>query len=312
MIKSSEMKDPIEKFLNYLSIEKGLSQNTLDAYERDVRRCLVNFRTRSPDRITRKDLLGFLVKLQDDGLSSRSMARTISSLRAFFRFLLMEKMVQEDPTDLLESPRGWLKPPKTLNQKEMENLLNLPKGNDPMGVRDDTMIELLYATGLRVSELVSLRLESINFQSGFLITLGKGAKERIIPLGDVCLTKLKTYLEQSRPRLLKHLPAARLPARQGQAGRPCSILFVNRSGRKMSRQAFWHRLKYHARRAGITKTLSPHTLRHSFATHLLERGADLRSVQMMLGHSDITTTQIYTHVTRERLKKLHQEHHPRG
>lgn len=292
------MNDTIKKFLDYLSIEKGLSQNTLDAYERDVTRCLDHFKTMPPDRITRKDLLGFLVKIQDGGLSSRSMARTISSLRAFFRFLLMEKMIQEDPTDLLESPRGWLKPPKTLNQKEVENLLNLPKGDNPVGVRDDAMIELLYATGLRVSELASLKLDSINFQSGFLITLGKGAKERIIPIGDVCMAKLKIYLEHSRPQLLKQ--------------RPCSILFLNRSGQKMSRQAFWYRLKYYARRAGITKSFSPHTLRHSFATHLLERGADLRSVQMMLGHSDITTTQIYTHVTREHLKRLHQAHHPRG
>ncbi len=292
------MNDTIKKFLDYLSIEKGLSQNTLDAYERDVTRCLDHFKTMPPDRITRKDLLGFLVKIQDGGLSSRSMARTISSLRAFFRFLLMEKMIQEDPTDLLESPRGWLKPPKTLNQKEVENLLNLPKGDNPVGVRDDAMIELLYATGLRVSELASLKLDSINFQSGFLITLGKGAKERIIPIGDVCMAKLKIYLEHSRPQLLKQ--------------RPCSILFLNRSGQKMSRQAFWYRLKYYARHAGITKSFSPHTLRHSFATHLLERGADLRSVQMMLGHSDITTTQIYTHVTREHLKRLHQAHHPRG
>ncbi|MCI0528318.1 MAG: site-specific tyrosine recombinase XerD [Nitrospira sp.] len=298
MIKSLKMNDHIKKFLDYLSIEKGLSKNTLDAYERDVRQCLMHFRSISPDRITRKDLLSFLVKIQDGGLSSRSIARTISSLRAFFRFLLMEKLIQEDPTDLLESPRGWLKPPKILNQKEVDNLLNFPKDNDPLGIRDDAMIELLYATGLRVSELISLKLESINFQSGFLITLGKGAKERIIPVGDVCLAKLKIYLEQSRSQLLKR--------------RPCSTLFTNRAGQKMSRQAFWHRLKYYARRAGITKSFSPHTLRHSFATHLLERGADLRSVQMMLGHSDITTTQIYTHVTRERLKKLHQEHHPRG
>jgi integrase/recombinase XerD len=292
------MNNPIKKFLDYLSIEKGLSQNTLEAYEHDVSRCLDHFKTLPLDRLTRKDLLGFLVKIQEGGLSSRSMARTISSLRAFFRFLLMEKTIQEDPTDLLESPKGWLKPPRTLNPKEVENLLNLPKGDDPLGIRDDTMIELSYATGLRVSELTSLKLESINFQSGFLITLGKGAKERIIPIGDICLAKLKIYLESARPQLLKR--------------RSSSILFTNRSGQKMSRQAFWHRLRYYAQRAGITKSFSPHTLRHSFATHLLERGADLRSVQMMLGHSDITTTQIYTHVTREHLKKLHQGHHPRG
>jgi integrase/recombinase XerD len=227
-----KMNDPIKKFLDYLSIEKGLSQNTLDAYQRDVMRCLAYFKTTSLDRITRKNLLGFLVKIQEGGLSSRSMARTISSLRAFFRFLLMEKMIQEDPTDLLESPRGWLKPPKTLNQKEVENLLNLSKGDDAIGVRDDAMIELLYATGLRVSELASLELDSINFQSGFLIALGKGSKERIIPLGDVCMAKLKIYLEHSRPQLCKQ--------------RRCSTLFLNRSGLKMSRQAFWYRLKYYA------------------------------------------------------------------
>jgi len=288
----------INKFLGYLGIEKGLSQNTLEAYEQDVQHCLNHLENCPPGRITRKDLLSFLVKCQEKGLSSRSIARTISSLRAFFRFLLTEGIIQEDPTDLLESPRGWLKPPKTLNQKEVEALLNLPKGTDPLGIRDDTMIELLYATGLRVSELTSLKLEAINFQSGFLITMGKGSKERIIPIGDVCLGKLKIYLEIARPQLLK--------------GRPCPTLFMNRAGKKMSRQAFWYRLKRYVQRAGITKPFSPHTLRHSFATHLLERGADLRSVQMMLGHADITTTQIYTHVTRERLKKIHQEHHPRG
>jgi integrase/recombinase XerD len=288
----------INKFLAYLSIEKGLAQNTLEAYVHDVRHCLNSLQNLSVDRITRKDLLEVLVQCQEKGLSSRSLSRRISSLRAFFRFLLTEGLIQEDPTDLLQSPRGWLKPPKILNQKEVEALLNLSKGNNPLGIRDDTMIELLYATGLRVSELISLKLGSFNFQSGFLIAMGKGSKERIIPVGDICLEKLKTYLEKARPQLLK--------------GRSGSILFINRSGKKMSRQAFWHRLKRYAQHAGIAKSFSPHTLRHSFATHLLERGADLRSVQMMLGHADITTTQIYTHVTRERLKKIHQEHHPRG
>jgi integrase/recombinase XerD len=288
----------IHKFLGYLGIEKGLSQNTLEAYEHDIRHCLSHLEYPPLDRITRKDLLSFLIKCQEKGLSSRSLARTISSLRAFFRFILTEGVIQEDPTDLLESPKGWLKPPKTLNQKEIEDLLNLSKGTDLLGIRDDAMIELLYAAGLRVSELTSLKMESINFQSGFLITMGKGSKERIIPVGDVCLGKLRIYLEKARPQLLK--------------GRSCPTLFINRSGKKMSRQAFWYRLKRYARQAGITKSFSPHTLRHSFATHLLERGADLRSVQMMLGHSDITTTQIYTHVTREHLKKIHQEHHPRG
>lgn len=288
----------LEKFLSYLNIEKGLSQNTLDAYQRDLVRFLNYFRSTPPDQITRKDLQVFLVSLQKDSLSSRSVSRLISSLRAFFRFLMMEGLIQEDPAELLQSPRGWLKPPKVLNQKEVESLLNIPKGQDPLGIRDDAMIELLYATGLRVSELISLKMEAFNFESGFLIALGKGSKERIIPVGDVCLEKLKAYLKRARTPLLK--------------GRTSSLFFINRLGKRMSRQAFWHRLKHYARLSGITKPFSPHTLRHSFATHLLERGADLRSVQMMLGHSSITTTQIYTHVTRERLKKLHQEHHPRG
>ena len=293
-----KMQVVIQKFLGYLIVEKGLSKNTLAAYGRDLSRCLSYLQASTPHQITRKDLLAFLGSLKGIGLSSRSISRTISSLRAFFRFLLLEGIIQEDPTDSIESPRGWFKIPKVLNQREVEALLNLPKGNDPLGIRDDAMIELLYATGLRVSELISLNMDSINFQTGFLVTMGKGSKERIVPIGDISLKKIKDYLEQARPQILR--------------GRPCPTLFINRSGNKMSRQAFWYRLKCYARRAGITKRFSPHTLRHSFATHLLERGADLRSIQMMLGHSSITSTQIYTHVARKHLKIIHQKHHPRG
>jgi integrase/recombinase XerD len=293
-----EMDALVQRFLGFLNIDKGLSQNTLEAYGRDLRHCFTHLQPRTPADLSRRKLMQYLASLKNDGLSSPSISRTISSLRAFFRFLLAEGILQEDPTDLLESPRGWLKPPRTLNYKETEALLNLPKDHGPLGLRDDAMIELLYATGLRVSELISLKLDSLNFQAGFLITMGKGSKERIIPIGDVSLTKLKRYLEKARPWLVRN--------------RPSTILFPGRSGRKMSRQAFWHRLKGYANRAGITRTFSPHTLRHSFATHLLEGGADLRSVQMMLGHSSITTTQIYTHVTRARLKEIHRKHHPRG
>lgn len=288
----------IPKFMGYLGIERGLSENTLKAYSRDLSRMGRELGSIPPSRITRKDLLSFLAMTKQRGLSSRSISRTISAMKSFFRFLLLEGLIEEDPADLLQSPRGWFRTPRILNQREVEELLNLPKGNDPLGIRDDAMIELLYATGLRVSELIALKTQSINFQAGFLITIGKGSKERIVPIGEMSAMKLQRYIDQARPQLLKN--------------RSTAILFVNRSGTKMTRQAFWHRLRRYARQAGIRKAFSPHTLRHSFATHLLERGADLRSVQILLGHASISSTQVYTHITRERLKKIHQQHHPRG
>lgn len=293
------MKPPdLERFSNFLSVERGLARNTLAAYRHDIAGLLAHLGEKNPARASRGDILQYLAHLHQRGCSSRTIARAISAIRTFYRFLQIEGAVQSDPTELLDSPRGWKRPPKVLSRQEVFALLNLPKGEHPLGLRDDAMIELLYATGLRISELVSLRTESVNLEAGFLVVMGKGRKERIVPVGQIALDKLKVYLRQARPALLKN---RQIPA-----------LFPNRNGTPISRQAFWYRLKALARRAGIQRHFSPHTLRHSFATHLLSGGADLRSVQMMLGHASITTTQIYTHVARERLKEIHRKHHPRG
>ncbi len=300
----------IDQFLNHLTIEKGLSSNTLTAYHRDLKKfssfLIKRHHPLSPirrppidiTRISRKDLMAFLSDLRAQALSPASVTRIISTLRTFFNFLLREEILFHDPTAQIRSPRKSFRLPKTLHFSEVESLLNTPKGNSPHALRNDTMIELLYATGLRVSELLQLPVESINLESGYLLARGKGSKERIVPIGQHALKKLETYLSRVRPKLLKE--------------KISKTLFLSRSGKGMSRQTFWKQLAAIALKAGIQKQISPHMLRHSFASHLLERGADLRSIQMMLGHADISTTQIYTHVARERLKKIHQKSHPRG
>ena len=295
------MNQMLEQFLQQLTVERGLSKNSLEAYQRDLAGFLAFLKfngVKSIETVSRDDVLSYLGFLKDRKLSPASMARTLSALRGFFHFLLLEGRIKSDPLLHIDSPRGWLKLPKVLTIEEVEKLLTFPKGQDPLSLRDDAMLELLYACGLRVSELVSLTMEALNLQMGCLIARGKGEKERIIPMSDPALAKIKNYLLLGRPQLLK--------------GRTSPTLFVSQQGGPMTRQAFFLRLRNYAKRAGIQKPLSPHMLRHSFASHLLERGADLRAVQMMLGHSDISTTQIYTHVTRDRLKKLHQKHHPRG
>lgn len=295
------MNQMLEQFLQQLTVERGLSPHTQEAYRRD----LIGFlgflelnKIGTIKSVKRDDILSYLGFLKDRKLSPTSMARAVSALRSFFRFLLVEGHIKTDPLLHIDSPKGWLKLPKVLTIDEVEKLLVLPKGQDPLGLRDDAMLELLYACGLRVSELISLTVDALNLQMGCLIARGKGEKERIIPMSDPALVKIKNYLSFGRPQLIK--------------GRKSSALFLSQQGGPMTRQSFFIRLRNYAKRAGIQKPLSPHMLRHSFASHLLERGADLRAVQMMLGHSDISTTQIYTHVTRDRLKKLHQKHHPRG
>ena len=317
----------IDRFLHYVSVEKGLSSNTLSAYFQDLQKFHAftkknqleigpsaqnpNERRKSsleetyvhgapiePDQIQRKEIVLFLSELKAASLSPASVTRILSTLRNFFNFLSAEGVVRHDPLAHLHAPRKALRLPKVLLLSQVEALLNHPKGEAPTARRDDAMIELLYATGLRVSELIHLPLGGVDLEGGYLITRGKGAKERIVPIGQCALEKLKVYLRSVRPLLLK--------------GKSAHDLFVNRSGKAMSRQAFWKQLKIYAKKAGIQKSVTPHMLRHSFASHLLERGADLRSVQMMLGHADISTTQIYTHVARERLKKIHQASHPRG
>ncbi len=291
----------LDYFLNYLTVEKGLSKNTLDAYSRDLSRYITFLEQRkicAPDRIQQLDLLAFLGRLKEDGMAARSRARCLSSLRMFHRFLLAEKHTEQDPTALLESPRALQPLPKLLSQAEVERLLAAPKGDSALVLRDRALLEVLYATGMRVSELVGLELGDLKLDIGCVNAFGKGGKQRLIPLGELALEILQQYLQNGRPLLLKKTLT--------------DLVFLNRQGKGLSRQGFWKNLKRYALAAGIRQAVYPHALRHSFATHLLENGADLRAVQTMLGHADISTTQIYTHVIQERLKKLHQQYHPRG
>ncbi len=287
-------------YLNYLQVERGLSANTLQAYRRDILDFLSfldHKKLELPD-VGKGELSSYLQALYSR-LSARSVARKIVSLRSFYRYLLLDKHVTEDPTETLDSPRTWRSLPKYLTLAEVDRLLQQPDIQVPLGLRDRTMLEVLYATGLRVTELVRLRAAEVNLEVGFLRTQGKGSKERLVPIGDSALGFIQRYLDQARPQLLhKRLNSP--------------YLFVTRQGKPMSRQYFWMMIGKYGRQAAIEKPLTPHILRHSFATHLLERGADLRAVQLMLGHADISTTQIYTHVTRERLKQVYDKYHPRS
>ena len=297
----------VDVFLNYLSIEKGLSQNTLLAYSHDLKRFLEFLEKKSIgviDRVDRNEITLFMERLHNDAMSFRSINRVLSTIRTFFKFLSMEGIVHHDPFAHITSPKNEFRLPKALSILEVTALLNWPKGETPTGIRDDTMIELLYATGLRVSELITLSMSSIQFEAGYLITYGKGAKERIVPMSEQAIAKIKNYLQTSRPRLLKKNGPATAAS--------CNTLFISQQGKGMSRQCFWKQLQTYGQLAGIACRITPHILRHSFATHLLAGGADLRSVQMMLGHSDISTTQIYTHLERDHLKEIHRNAHPRG
>jgi len=291
----------IDEFLNYLTVERGLSKNTLESYARDLNKYIAYLEiqgTQDIKEISSSDIMAFLSALVQKGMATRTAARNLAAIKTFYKFLVNESYIEENPTIGIESPKTWVKLPNTLAFDEVERLLDQPDTNTPLGMRDSAMLELLYATGLRVSEIISLSLDDINLEAGYLIALGKGSKQRIVPTGDHAAKKLNEYLASARKRLLKNSNS--------------SHIFLNRSGNSLSRQGFWRVVKKFALKAGIKKNITPHTLRHSFATHLLERGADLRSVQTMLGHVDISTTQIYTHVTRERLKKLHNRLHPRA
>ncbi len=295
------MDDAVRRFLQYLSVEKGLAPLTLEAYGRELGRMiglLGDQEITAWSRVDREHLRACLTSLHRRGLSPRTIARTITTLRGLYRFLLDEGLASSDPTAWLESPRSALRLPRSLSPGDVERLLTHSRDTAPRHLRDEAMIELLYATGLRVSELVSLSLRDVNLEVGYVMPLGKGAKVRIVPIGDASREKLTRYLNGPRGVLL--------------AGRHSSHVFISNRGKAMTRQRFWQILREYARAAGVTAKFSPHTLRHSFATHLLTRGADLRSVQAMLGHAQITTTQIYTHVARERLKALHEKLHPRG
>ena len=291
----------LDQFLHYLVVEKGLSQNTLEAYSHDLNRWMGFLSARGIRdvlNVTPPDVKAFLLMLRTKKLSNKTVVRNLVALRTFFRFLMQEGILETNPVERLESPKLSKTLPDVLSLKEVEMLLEQPAWQTPLGIRDRAMLEIVYATGMRVSELVRLPLNQVNLEGGYVLLYGKGSKERVVPLGGEAIKWVTRYLKTSRGKLTK--------------GREVPFLFLNRSGKGLSRQIFWRLIKIYGRKAGIRKKITPHLLRHSFATHLLARGADLRSVQMMLGHADISTTQIYTHVTGERLKKVHQKHHPRG
>jgi integrase/recombinase XerD len=295
------MDDAVEGFMYYLKVERHLSDRTIEAYGRDVRRFsawLGEQGVSRPAEVTREHLARFMVVVDGEGLGLRSIARLRSSVRQLFKFLVREGHLSDDPTALVDAPRFPQKLPVVLSGQQVEALLAAPDRRTVLGLRDAAMIETLYATGLRVSELVGLQRRSVDLRIGLLRIRGKGDKERLVPVGDRAADLIVRYATEGRP---EHDPALVSPH-----------LFVTRNGRGMTRQNFWQRLRAHARRVDIRGKVSPHVLRHSFATHLLDNGADLRAVQSLLGHADITTTQIYTHVTERRLLALHGEHHPRS
>jgi integrase/recombinase XerD len=290
----------VDRFLDAIWMERGLSPNTLGAYRADLMTLGrgLSESNKSIDKANKADLLAFLAKRVEDGAKPRSTARQLSSFRRFFRYIMREGLRDSDPTADIEMPRIGRSLPKSLTEDEVDALLHAPNTDEPLGHRDRAMLELLYATGLRVSELINLRQSQVNFNQGVLRIVGKGDRERLIPLGEEALRWLRDFIDGPRMEILLE--------------RQTDCLFPTRRGDRMTRQAFWHIIKRYAEKAGIEKKLSPHSLRHAFATHLLNHGADLRVVQLLLGHSDLSTTQIYTHVARERLKDLHAEHHPRG
>jgi integrase/recombinase XerD len=255
-------------------------------------------KAKEPDAITRSDVVSFMTHLTSAGISTPSAARCLAAVRGFHKYLMTDEHAHADPTVNIDTPRGWKRLPKTLSLADVDTLLRQPDPTTLIGLRDKAMLELLYATGLRVSELVDLKLNDVNLERGYLIVIGKGSKERAVPMGEIAMAALSRYLSAGRAGLLK--------------GSDADTLFISSRRRGITRQMFWKRIKHYAVKTGIRRNISPHTLRHSFATHLLDNGADLRAVQAMLGHSDISTTQIYTQVSRERLKKVHEKYHPRG
>jgi integrase/recombinase XerD len=295
------MLEMLERYLNYLLIERGVAQNTLEAYGRDLQRYIAfitqkglsHFKDATPEIIVE-----YLVLIKNEGLSANSMNRALAALRGFYKYLLMEKLVEQTPLANIELAKVWMRLPDTISKEEMKVILDQPGDKTPAALRDTAMLELLYATGIRVSELINLTMNSINWQVGFLTVMGKGSKERIVPIGKTAYDCVRIYVDKARPRLMQK--------------KSTEVLFLNRFGGKFTRQGFWKLVIRYSSKAGLTKKVHPHTFRHSFASHLLEGGADLRTVQVMLGHADISTTQIYTHITRDRLKEIHQKYHPRG
>jgi integrase/recombinase XerD len=294
MSRASSNKDWLDRFLAYLRIERGLAQNTLTSYEHDMALFFEHLRSKSVTDVAPADVSSFLKFLYSRGLKPRSAARALAAVKSLYRFLLLEKAINHNPTAVVEAPRAFVALPHFLTVEEVDRLLGAAEAGGRTGTRDTAMIQVLYATGLRVSELVNLRIDGVNLDAGFIRCIGKGSKERVIPLGGAARDSIRAYLDSAR------------------GGHASETLFLSRRGTPLTRMEFWKILKQYASKAGIRKNISPHVLRHSFATHLLERGADLRAVQMMLGHAEISTTQIYTHVIRERLKQIYKSFHPRA
>ncbi len=291
----------VDQYINYLLVEKGLSDNTIESYSSDLALYLEFLKKNGVKNVSDSDtaiILKHLIDLRNSGLGAKSRTRHLITLRGFYRFLMQEKIVERDPSRIIDLPKGGLKLPDVLSVEEVKKLLNICDTKKPKGIRDAAMIELLYAAGLRVSELVNVKLQNVSMEAGFVRVFGKGSKERVVPIGLYAKEKIDHYIKSSRPLLLKNVVS--------------QYLFVARAGKPMTRQGFWKQLKKYGQIAGIKKRVTPHSLRHSFASHLLEGGADLRAVQIMLGHVDISTTQIYTHVARKRLKEMHEKYHPRG
>lgn len=291
----------VDQYINYLVFEKGLSEKTIESYTSDLSKYLSFLKQKRIKDITQADtpiILKHLIALRDSGLGSKSCARHLITLRGFYKFLAQEKILEFDPAKLIDLPKSGLKLPDVLSVSEVNILLNIPDSNTLLGKRNSAMLELLYAAGLRVSELVNLKFLDVNLEACFVRVMGKGSKERIVPFGLYAKNKIDDYINNSRPLLLKNHISKHL--------------FVARAGKPMTRQGFWKLLKQYVKQAGIKKKVTPHSLRHSFASHLLEGGADLRTVQVMLGHVDISSTQIYTHVARDHLRQIHEKYHPRG
>ncbi|MEL0083322.1 MAG: site-specific tyrosine recombinase XerD [Gammaproteobacteria bacterium] len=291
-------KEQIEPFLDTLWMERGLSDHTLAGYRRDLQHFSDWLHPGLPDQAMRADIQGFLAAELGRGLSPRSVARALSSIRAYYRYLLNSGLRGDDPAEQVETPKLGKSLPVTLSEDDVTALLAAPDVDTPRGLRDRAMLELIYATGLRVSELIGLRELQLNLAAGIVRVVGKGSRERIVPMGEIAQEWLQRYLTLGRPVLLNNVAS--------------DLIFPGRQGKRMTRQAFWHIIKRYTQVSGIQGAPSPHTLRHAFATHLLNHGADLRAVQMLLGHANLSTTQIYTHIARERLQKLHAAHHPRG
>jgi len=295
------MEKVLNDFIYYLSVEKGLATNTLESYQRDLKKFLSFLQKNGIldiSEVSRKHITDFLMVEREKGLAASTITRNLASIRSFFNFLQKERFIAENPTVELESPRSEKKLPRVISFSDIEILLEQPPVGDVIGIRDKAMLELLYATGIRVSELVSLNINNINAKTGFLRCDGKGNKERMIPLGSLAIRSVQEYLKNGRQKLIKQKDE--------------KALFINQHGKRLTRQGFWKILKKYAVKAGISAEITPHTLRHSFATHLLENGADLRSVQEMLGHADISTTQVYTQVTRKKIREIYNQTHPRA